>query len=277
MSVLRVLIFLAAAMLASPISAEVIPPHLPTCFELINKEGDSPPVSESMSVLIDQTVGFKPKEIDEIKRHITSWMTPGRELVIYSFSSNRGDQNIALVYRIRANPSADQSWKDWLKRSLREKYEHCEKEQPRESRRRAGYVVESILNKSDSSIPKSEILFSLQLASGMIRASNAKRKIVFLASDMLENSALLSFYQGGKLRKIDPESSLQAVKRNNLLADFGGAEVYIYGTGYLSTSGSSGVGLDRMKPLLDFWKKYFALSNSVPLEFGTPSLLGTVN
>lgn len=236
-----------------------------------------PPISESMSLLIDQTVGFKPKEIEEIKHHITSWMTPGRELMIYSFSSNRGDQNIALVYRIRVNPNADQSWKDWLKRSLREKYEHCDRDQPRESRRRAGYVVESILSKSDASIPKSEILFSLQLAAGMIKSTHAKRKIVFLASDMLENSALLSFYQGGKLRKIDPESSLQTVKKNNLLADFGGAEVYIYGTGYLPASGNSGVSLDRMKPLLDFWRKYFALSNSIPLEFGTPSLLGTVN
>ena len=278
----RALVFILILVIATSARSEdarseEIPPPLLTCYELIGKNEEAPSVKESLTVLIDQTVGFQPREITEITQHVTSWMTSGREVFIYSFSSNSGNENVIRVYAVRVNPEADEDWKNWLKKSQRQRFEACEREQPEEARKRVKFTVGSILNGSSTSIPRSEILNSLQLVSEGIKMGAAKRKVVFIASDMLENSSMISFYQNRKLRKINPESIMRDVEKNKLLANFGGAEIYIYGIAYLPSSPKvTRVGPDLTRPLVEFWKNYFVRSNSSPHEFGQPALLGEV-
>jgi len=257
-----------------------VPPSIPTCYEIIDRGHEEPTLGEELFVLIDQTVGFDHQTIPVIKQKIMDWAKPGKRVSIFRFASNIGSRSVSSIFSVRLSPHGESSWKDWLKRSKRTKFEQCEREQPREALRRSLYSVEHALTNSERSIPKSDIIFSLQRTSEIIRASNAKQKYVLVISDMLENSSSITFYSRGRIRVIDPGRTIDAVKKLGLVSDFGGAKVFIYGTGYVAPVRNKKqpyIGPRRMKPLIHFWTEYFSLSNATVGEIGSPVLLGRIH
>ncbi|MDP1785285.1 MAG: hypothetical protein Q8K81_07680 [Sulfuricurvum sp.] len=75
-------------------------------------------------------------------------------------------------------------------------------------------------------------------------------------------------------------AELKIVEANKMVADFGGANVYVLGEGLVPTT--SNVASDSyrdpktMNSLQEFWKMYFKKSNAKLIEFGQPALLNTV-
>lgn len=124
-------------------------------------------------------------------------------------------------------------------------------------------------------IAKSDILYALKdFAKSVIAPLNAKRKIVILASDMLENSAITSFYANNAVRQIDSNKELSIVAKNDLFGDFGGAEVFIIGAGI--SSKKSYVNPKMLASLTNFWQEYFAKSNATLKNIGTPALKSAI-
>lgn len=82
---------------------------------------------------------------------------------------------------------------------------------------------------TSSSLAKSDVLSSLKEIASVVRTSSAKNKIVILSSDMLENSSITSFYNNQSVRLIDAEKEFNTISKQDLLADFSGAHVYVIG------------------------------------------------
>lgn len=268
-----------ATVCAFPIAGwSQVPPSVPTCFEYVGRSHEEPPLGDELFILIDQTVGFDRQIIPIIKQKVADWAQPGKRISIFRFASNIGSRSVSGIFSVRLSPSGEESWKDWLKRSTRTMFERCERDQPREALRRSLYAVEHALSESERSIPKSDIIFSLQRTSDVIRGSNAKRKYVLIISDMLENSSSITFYSRGHILVVEPGKTIDTVKGLGLVSDFDRAKVFVYGTGYLSpVKGKTGyIGPKRMKPLVRFWTEYFALSNATVGEIGSPVLLSKI-
>lgn len=72
-------------------------------------------------------------------------------------------------------------------------------------------VAATALNKalagSSSDLAKSDVLAGLKDLSSRVKKSEAKNKVVILASDMLENSSITSFYAKQAVRLIDPKKN----------------------------------------------------------------------
>ena len=274
------LAILAQIICAFPVATwSQVPPSIPTCYEYIGRGHEEPPLGEELFVLIDQTVGFDKQIIPVIKQKIADWSKPGKRVSIIRFASNIGNRSVSGIFSVRLSPYGEESWKDWLKRSARSRFERCERDQPREALRRSLYAVEHALIESERLIPKSDIIFSLQRTSEIIRASNAKKKYVLVISDMLENSSSITFYSRGRILVIDPAKTMSTVSKLGLISNFGGAKIFVYGTGYVAPVRGEKpyIGPKRMKPLVRFWTEYFSLSNSIVGEIGSPVLLGRID
>lgn len=138
-------------------------------------------------------------------------------------------------------------------------------------------IFESFQNTANA-ISRSDILFALKdFGENIIKPTKAQRKIIILASDMLENSSISSFYSNGAVRLISPKEEIDKVTKNNLFSHFEGAEVYVVGSGLISSpKGDTYRDPKKLLALKDFWDAYFQKSNAKLIEMGQPSLMRMV-
>ena len=118
-------------------------------------------------------------------------------------------------------------------------------------------------------------MYALQdFGQNVISQVEAKEKIVILASDMLENSTITSFYAKGATRLIQSEAELNKVEKSNLLSNFDNSKIYVIGTGLISSKDNNKTYRDPkiLASLKDFWTKYFVKSSGNLVEMGQPAL-----
>jgi hypothetical protein len=134
------------------------------------------------------------------------------------------------------------------------------------------------MGKSSSDIPRSEILLSLKsIGDDLKSAEGVNENVILLMSDMLEYSDFGSFYSNNGIREINPQVELAKVEKQNLLADFGGARVYVHGAAFVPTQIKNGYRSGKMIQNLEgFWNQYFAKSNAELKGFGNPELTSAV-
>ncbi len=82
-----------------------------------------------------------------------------------------------------------------------------------------------------------DVLASIKSISSLVKNPKARKKIVLIVLDMLENSSVPSFYTDRGLsvvRKIEPAKEIKLIDENQLLGDFSVARFYIIGAGNLA-------------------------------------------
>jgi len=122
---------------------------------------------------------------------------------------------------------------------------------------------------------------SIKDLSQRVRVSVAKEKIVFIVSDMLENSSISSFYSASNLRLIDPAQELRKAQAAQMIGDFNGARVFVLGAGIVGENTKQPGKTPYRDPkaisaLREFWISLLSHSNATVVEFGAPSLLSAV-
>ncbi|MFY9074713.1 hypothetical protein OZZ08_07055 [Malaciobacter mytili] len=135
--------------------------------------------------------------------------------------------------------------------------------------------LEKAYRKKEDHLKKSEILRNLKIYSkNNIRYSDAKRKVVIILSDMLENSEYLSFYKNGKVKEIDIEKEMEIVKKNRLLGKFNNAEIYVYGLGLVEVNSVKEDSRNSkiLDNLIDFWDEYFTQSGGKPIGLDSSNM-----
>ena len=247
-----------------------------SCYD-IYKSSVKPNVAieRAVFVLVDETTIFNEKLQEQIIKNTLSKIAPANYIYIGKFSAfidNHYNEKM-FEFKIEIPLSSDQRY--YERKDTLAKIDKCLKDQQGYV---SGQIVQSIkksfLNPNDD-IAKSDVLYALQdFGQNVISQVEAKEKIVILASDMLENSTITSFYAKGATRLIQPETELNKIEKSNLFSNFDNSKIYVIGTGLISSKDNNKTYRDPkiLASLKDFWTKYFVKSNGNLVEMGQPAL-----
>jgi len=246
-----------------------------SCYDMFKVESrpDSS-VNTSVFILIDETTLFD----DGLKRQVINnaikKLQPGNHFYVAKFSAFIDNNYNQKVFEFTLDKPLEKDARFNERKDVLRKLDKCLNDQ-------YNYVGNSLqksifesFKSPEKEIPKSDILYALKdFGTTAISQSPANEKIVIIASDMLENSTITSFYSKGTSRNINPQNELKIVEKNSLFSDFGGAKIYIVGAGIIS-SGKTGTYRDPkvLSSLKSFWDEYFSKSNGVLIEMGQPAL-----
>lgn len=252
---------------------------LPDCIDYAKLPLKAQNSATELFVVIDQTTPFQTELKQSIANQILPFLTGGNSMSVYVFSAYTQGYYTRRLVRASLNPQLDKGVRDDISKTSLAKFDQCLAFQAKSVQQLAGDALRSAFGQSSATIAKSDILGSLKDISGQVKASTAKRKVVLLASDMLENSSVSNFYAQNAVRKVDPAKELKLVADNKLTADFGGADVYVIGAGLINETGNAKSTYRDPKTigaLQDFWGSYFQSSNAQLKGFGAPDLLGAI-
>lgn len=252
---------------------------VPSCYEITKlTEFKSPSSGRLLAVIVDQTTPLTGDLQQTAWNHIKRFMGPGDKLRLYSFSAYLNGRYTKLEFAGELESPIDPAAIPNVPIMAAKKFEGCLTQQRQVLFQRFGKAFAGTIKASTTDIPRSEILFSLrEIANDISKAKDTNDQVVLLMSDMLEYSDFGSFYASNRIRDISPPAELEKVKKQNLLADFGGARIYVHGAAFVPQSNKDGYRSGKMiSNLKTFWNGYFEQSNAELKGFGTPELTSAV-
>lgn len=227
-------------------------------------------------VVIDQTTLFDQRLRQSVASNLKTFLQPGNAFTVIRFSAYTQGQYTEVLASGRLDPLIVAERRNSISKPVLVRFDRCVAEQPARAAQVAGSALREAFGGASGTISKSDVIASLHDISSRVRRSGAQRKVVLIASDMLENSALTSFYASQAVRTLSPEKELALVERQRLFADFGSAEVYVIGAGLLADERRSQAAYrspQTMQALAGFWREYFRRSQAELVDFGQPALL----
>lgn len=253
---------------------------IPSCYAA-NKLPLPTSAERELFVLVDQTTMLDANLQKSIKENVGRLMKPGTAYVIGEFSSFSQGRYMDILSAGTLEQKIAEKERDDISVKLLKNFDACMQGQFNYGMKVAATALNKALSGSSSDIAKSDVISSLKELSSRVRQSTAKEKTILIASDMLENSSISSFYAKQAVRQITPEKELNLVADNQMFGDFGGAKVYVIGAGTLAQDAKSPKGVYRspqvMQALSSFWKTWFQKSNANVVEFGQPALLNPIH
>lgn len=251
---------------------------IPTCYNE-NIPAKNGATNVELFVIVDQTTYFDGNLKQSIADNIRPFLKPGNAFSVTEFSAFIQGHYTEVLVSGRMDSILDNDARDDTGKPSLSKFDNCMGNQAKLARQVVGNALKISFG-SDVKIHKSDILASLKDISSKVRQSTAKNKVVLIASDMLENSSISSFYTKQAVRQINVDYELKLVADSNLFGDFGGASIYVIGAGLIADDSKSTNGIYRsqqvMRSLSTFWKTWFQQSNAELVEFGQPALLNPV-
>lgn len=252
------------------------------CYTQHSAKGKPQSYSGEVFILIDETTSLdeelKRLAIQKTKELLSeNW---GFSISKFSAFIQNKYSEVVAVGLMEAKMSEQAKKENDFRKTKQEQFDHCIKMQNILAAKNIDGNISKAFGQPSSSIAKSDILKSFQeLSKNVVKPSKAKTKVVLIVSDMLENSSISSFYANNSVRKIDPSAEMKKVEASGLLSDFGGAKVYVLGSGITPQNAQNKNNYrdpKTMQALNEFWKLYFQKSNAKLIEFGQPALLGRV-
>lgn len=252
-----------------------------SCYDLARIEGKNTAINKELFVIVDQTTSLDDELKQSVIQNSVANVNYGNAFTVAKFSAFVQGNYSGVVTSAQLDWPLKEDIRNDTPKKLLQGYDKCMKSQVSYAKKTLDDSINKTFGASTNTIVRSDILKSLQeLAKNTVKTSMAKQKTVFIVSDMLENSSITSFYYKNGVKKIDPVAEMKTVEANKMLADFGGANVYILGAGLVPSTSKTASDSYRdpktMNALQEFWKMYFNKSNARLIEFGQPALLNTV-
>ena len=247
-----------------------------SCYDIYKSSAKpNTSIERAIFVLIDETTLFNDKLQEQIIKNTLSKIAPANYIYIGKFSAFIDNHYNEKIFEFKIDTPLTSDERYYEKKDTLKKIDKCLKDQQGYvSNQIAESIKESFLNPNDD-IAKSDVLYALQdFGQNVISQVEAKEKIIILASDMLENSTITSFYSKGATRLIQPETELNKIEKSNLYSNFDNSKIYVIGTGLISSKDNNKTYRDPkiLASLKDFWTKYFVKSNGNLIEMGQPAL-----
>ncbi|MDD5406225.1 MAG: hypothetical protein PHE73_04685 [Sulfurovaceae bacterium] len=248
-----------------------------SCYEKYGLKEQGEHGLHNTFVLIDQTTVFDDKLEQNLLEKIKPLFAVGSSFSLIKFSTFSQEHYTSVVAETYVDKPMPQDQEDDTPIGKVRKFKKCLDQQTQAINTDIPSSISQTLRESNTSIDQSELLKSFQdIASSKIAQSTAHDKILIIASDMLENSSVTSFYANNKVRDINPVLELEKAKKAELLADFKGARVYVIGAG-LVVGKNNKRSISAINHLKQFWQMYFEASNAKLEGFGEPELLETIS
>lgn len=275
-------IVLSCALLSASVSAGVAN-DIPSCYAASKIGIPSTSPDMELFVLVDQTTPLDANLQNAVLENVGRLVRPGTAFVVGSFSSfGQGRYLEILTAGTLESPIADKVRDDIGVKILRN-FDTCMRDQLDYGRKTAAAALNRALAGGSAELARSDVMSSLKELSNRVRQSAAHDKVVFIVSDMLENSSISSFYANRNVRALDPAVELKKAENAQQIGDYSGARVFVLGAGLVQENAmgrnrDSGVYRDpkTISSLRQFWEQYFARSNAKLIEFGAPALMAPV-
>lgn len=280
-SFLRVAVL--GTVLMSSLAQAGIANDIPSCYTANKMKITAPSIETEVFVLIDQTTPLDANLQDAVRENTGRLIKSGSAFVIASFSSFGQGRYMEVLSAGTLEGQIDAKSREDISVKLLRNFDGCMAGQADYGRKSAATALNKALAGTNPEFAKSDVMGSLKELSSRINQSTAKDKIVFVVSDMLENSAISSFYASKNVRAIEPAAELKKAQEAKMIGDFGGARVFVLGAGLVQENlggkyKDSGVYRNpkTMAALRQFWEIYFEASKAKLTEFGAPALLSPV-
>ena len=256
---------------------------IPSCYSANKMKIPAPTIQTELFVMIDQTTPLDAGLQDSVRENAGRLIVPGAAFVISSFSSFSQGRYLEVLSAGTLEGDIDAKLRDDISVKLLRGFDACLAGQSDFGRKSAAMAINKALSASSPNLAKSDVMGSLKELSSRVKQSEARNKIVFLVSDMLENSGISSFYASKNVRAIDPAVEMKKAQDAHAVGDFGGARIFVIGAGLVQEnvggkSKDSGIYRDpkTIALLRQFWTAYFEASHATLVEFGAPALLSPV-
>lgn len=224
-------------------------------------------------LLVDRTTQFPPDVRQAIEEQIVALAAPGTRLTIGSFSTYSNDTHAGIDFETFVEPDFPADGRNDAAMGALRKLDNClaqrRVEEGAAARAAANIALQAYLPDGQ----RSDVAASIKQFGQRLGGDGGHRRILILASDMLENSSVTSFYLGGAMRVIDIDQELAKVEQRQLVAQLGGARVYVIGAGLIPADVESLRTHDELLALERFWTGYFERSGAQSTQIGKPLLL----
>ena len=253
---------------------------VPSCYQATGLQTPAIPPDREIFVLIDQTTIFDATLKRTAEENVVGFLGPNTSYQVIVFSAFAQGRYTTPVIQGTIEPPFPQNQRDSVSERRLAALDKClAAQQPWAERQVVGVMGRSFAQASPG-LAKSDILAAIHDVALAMAASPAKRKVLFLVSDMLENSSITSFYgPGGRVRLIAPQRELTLTAKADMFAQLNGATVDVMGAGLLAPNVSKRAGYrdpKTMAALRTFWQGYFVKSGGVLDQFGEPDLLAPI-
>jgi hypothetical protein len=271
-SMLRNVLIAAMLLPAAALAAERN--DMASCYEASKLTEFKPaPSGRQLVIIVDQTIKM-PEDIQRSAwEKIDRFVQPGDQVKLYTFSAFVPGEYMRLQADVTLEvPPADTVRNDMGMSKLRQ-LDACMKTQKASFVRGVGGLFVKAMRDANNDNPKSEILHALREVGSDMSQQSAKDRVVFLISDMLENSDYASFYANSAIQNLNVAQEIKKASDKGLFSDLSGARVYVAGAGLVTDSIKQKYRSGKTMDLLnEFWSSYFEKSNSKLEAFGAPML-----
>lgn len=247
-----------------------------SCYDIFkSSKKPNENIDRAIFILIDETTLFNNSLKEQIIRNTLSKISPSNYIYIGKFSAFIDNHYNEKVFEFKLDTplTSDERYNE--RKDILSKIDKCLLDQKKYVENQIVQKVEESFLKPNEDISKSDIFYALKdFGENVISKVDANEKVVILASDMLENSTITSFYSKGTTRFIKSEEELKKIEKANLISNFDNSKIYIIGAGLISSKDNNKTYRDPkiLSSLKDFWTQYFNKSNGKIIEMGQPSL-----
>ena len=247
---------------------------VPSCMQSVDNEYVIDSHERELFVIVDRTMSssLNTSVMKESYQQIIRFIQPGDRVQIIHFSSLQQDGYTNVSFKGKTDIPLLSSHRAEIKKSHLKKLDQCLQNQKVYFSNHIGKELKESFQPQKAT-SHSEIVGSLQdISNSILKNATAKRKIVLIISDMLENSEFTSFYASGSVKTIKPTSELKKIIDNKQFSDFNSADIYVKSAGLLPGE-KNYVSSHKMSKIEKFWQLYFSKSNGQLRAFGKPMLL----
>ena len=268
---LRPFYFILPLLLTTPAWAG---PPLPSCYAGLYLDEPERTASHAYYLFVDQTTPLTIALKTNVANLTENWGSNGERVKIVRFSANVSGQYTELMFDEFSDLPPTQEYLFHLHPRDKPKLLECIKARDEKFHQLLNHAVNQTLALSNGKLPKTDLLHALkELTEKVLLLEKNSDQTVLLVSDGLENSSYASFYQRKIIIKpIDVNKTLDEIGKLNLIPNWHGAKVYMFGLGYLRDD-KIYASPKLLQPLKDFWQAYFSLGKAQLMELGTPELL----
>jgi hypothetical protein len=253
---------------------------VPSCYQATGLQAPTIPPDRELFVLIDQTTIFDETLKRTAEENVVGFLGPNSSYQVIVFSAFSQGRYTTPVIQGTIEPTFPVKERDSVSERRLAALDKCLAAQAPWAKRQAVQIMTRSFAQASPDLAKSDILAAIRDVALAMAASPAKRKVLFLVSDMLENSSITSFYgPGGRVRLIAPNRELALTAKADMFAQLNGATVDVMGAGLLAPDVGKRAGYrdpKTMEALRTFWQQYFVRSGGAPDQFGEPDLLAPI-
>lgn len=252
---------------------------IPSCYAFAELTAAKPSASSrELVVVVDETTPLTLDLKKEALSHVLRFTQAGDRVKIYRFSAFLPDSHMKLEFAGELETALDEQTRNATGQASLKKLDTCLKQQMAFFQNTVAKRLGASFGDSEKQIAKSEILYSLKRIGDDWRNSPSSERVLFMVSDMLENSDYASFYQNNQIRELDPKAEMAKVSKHELQADFNGARVFVHAAGLVPNNVKHGYRSGKvMQSIERFWRDYFTAAGATLAGFGAPSLTTDLN